>query len=163
MITGKTGSFFWSARDWSTGSKIIASCKRSKFKNKLVRLKTCKQRCLNARRLKQVRVHSSAAGSEAPGAAALLWGKQLLRGRERGTWARMAPGVLREGKERQEERGQLLLWVSAEEQMLNPCSGCSFQGGTGPRCKIHLKTIPPLNFNFDSNGICNKPLKFVST
>lgn len=87
MITGKTGSLFWSARDWSTGSKIIASCKRSKFKNKLMRLKTCKQRCLNARRLKQVRVHSSAAGSEAPGAAALLWGKQLPRGRERGTWA----------------------------------------------------------------------------
>lgn len=44
----------------------------------------------------------------------------------------------REGKERQEERGQLLLRVSAEEQMLNPCRGCSFQGGTGPRCKIHL-------------------------
>lgn len=133
MITGKTGSLFWSARDWSTGSKIIASCKRSKFKNKLMRLKTCKQRCLNARRLKQVRVHSSAAGSEAPGASS------FSRGREQGTWARMAPGVLREGKERQEERGRLLLRVSAEEQLLNPCRGCSFQGGTGPRCKIHLK------------------------
>lgn len=133
MITGKTGSLFWSARDWSTGSKIIASCKRSKFKNKLMRLKTCKQRCLNARRLKQVRVHSSAAGSEAPGASS------FSRGREQGTWARMAPGVLREGMERQEERGWLQLRVSAEEQLLNPCSGCSFRGGTGPRCKVHLK------------------------
>lgn len=94
MITGKTGSLFWSARDWSTGSKIIASCKRSKFKNKLMRLKTCKQRCLNARRLKQVRVHSSAAGSEAPGASS------FSRGREQGTWARMAPRGAsgREGK-----------------------------------------------------------------
>lgn len=56
-------------------------------------------------------MRSSTAGSEAPGAAALLWGKQLpeRKGMGEPSTDGSRGASVREGKERQEETGQQLL------------------------------------------------------